>query len=151
MANIRADKNVEIIFDGLPTGKLENWDKLTEDAYGISMTDVVKKFAGDLSEQEAQSLNEEGTALDLEYVNAISLPVTSKTVQDLVDRYHSIWQKLLGLEDNIKLDYEKTLKSAEALINDPAAHEIYSFYHKDFSQHLGRALLHYAEVNLKDR
>ena len=151
MTNIRAEKNIEIIFDGLPKGKLENWDELTEDAYGVRLTDGIKEVTSNFTEAEALAWKEENDALFAEYVKAISLPIESKTIQDLVKRHRELGEILLGSNAKGKIDYKTTLLFADKMINDPVMHEIHSLYHKDLSQHLGRAMRHYAEVNLKDK
>ncbi|MBE8718751.1 MerR family transcriptional regulator [Cellvibrio polysaccharolyticus] len=153
MASTKAEKNIAIMFENLPTGKLETWDKLTGDAYGISISEALKKhsIASNLTEEEALACKEENEAFIDEYVKAIDLPIESKIIQDLVKRYLHLGESMLGPNVKKNLDYETILLLADKMINDTAMHELHSFYHPDLSRHLGKAMQHYAEENLKDK
>lgn len=150
MTNIQSKRNVEIIFEDLPKEKLELWDALSQDAHGISMTNAGQRFLGNLSEDQARDFKAEGKAFTNEYVEHIDFPVESSEVQSLAKCYIQSINLILKNNSLEELDYEKLVAAAEAMMADPVAQEIYSFYHPDFAHHLGRAMLYFAEHNLKD-
>lgn len=153
MTNIKAEKHIEILFNDLPKGKLDEWEKLIEDKYGISLVDAIKQNSidGNFTEEEVQAHKEANDELIKEYVEAISLPVESETVQNLVERYLHFGDVILGENKEKMLDYKTMLLFAEKMIKDPVMHEIHSFYHADLSRHLGEAMLHYAQKNLQHK
>lgn len=76
MANTKAERNLEIMLSDLPKGKLEEWDKLLENRYGMSSADVHQKTSViTFTEKDVQTLKEENDAIVEEYVKAITLPV----------------------------------------------------------------------------
>lgn len=150
MTNIQGKRNVEIMFEDLPKGKLESWDALSQDALGISFTDAVQRVSGNLTEDQARDIKKENDVLAKEYVEHINFPIESKEIQNLVRRFIQLSNFMLQGGSLGELDYEKSVFSAEKMMKDPVAQEIYSFYHQDFAHHLGRAMLYFAEHNLKD-
>ena len=149
MTNIQGKRNVDIIFEDLPKEKLELWDNLSKDALGISFSSVVQRVSGNLSEDQARCLKEENEALAKEYVDHINFPIESREIQDLVRRFIQLSSSMMQGASMGVMDYEKTIFSAEKMMNDPLSQEIYSIYHQDFAHHLGRAMLYFAEHNLK--
>ncbi len=150
MTNIQGKRNVEIMFEDLPKEKLESWDTVLQSAWGISFTGALQRVSGNLTEDQARCLKEENEAVVKEYVDHIDFPIESKEIQNLVRRSIQLSNFMLQGDSHGEMDYEKAVFVAEKMMKDPEVQEIHSFYHQDLAHHFGRAMLYFAEHNLKD-
>lgn len=152
MSTLNEKRNREILFEGIPTEKVEHWRTLAREQSTDKGFEKYLKWIGGLSEEEARNYNIEGNAFGSDYQQVLHLPVGSIEVQELARRHyvmmnHSFYQLI---DDFQGVSYKGFLAMAEKMLNDKLVNEVYEEYQEGMAKHLSEAMVYFAETELKD-
>ena len=153
MSTVQGRRNSEILFDGIPTEKMDSWkEKIKKQVDGPAI-ERYQQWMQRLSEDESRTLKSEQDEFMEEYGRAIKLPVESQQVQDLVMRHYiSTNRTLYKMHEGFKGIGSKGFAiMAREMQKQQLNIELYDYYLEGMAQHLGKAMIYFAENTLEDQ
>lgn len=150
MSAIKGEKNIDILFEGLPSDKAKVWkESLLDDPNG----DKVLEAYGNLSEEEMSEETRLANEWTMRYVDVVGQPITLDTVQHLVIEAFELSNRMFyktELDGSFEgISYAMYLDIVDATKNDPVMRDMYNHYAPGFADHLHEAMLYFAENELK--
>ncbi|MEP1446084.1 MAG: MerR family transcriptional regulator [Paraglaciecola sp.] len=147
MSVLDGEKNLNIIFDGLPKEKVEHLiDTMKQEEFSDEVFQVYGKISTEDMRQE-KILLDKWTA---EYMQHTNLPVADKRVQKLIKDAYIIMNRMFyrTVEEFSGLKYTSLIKIIEEGRVDKVTVEIYETYQKGLAKHYFDGLMHFAEHEL---
>jgi DNA-binding transcriptional MerR regulator len=148
MSVLDGEKNLNIIFEGLPKVKVEHLiDVMKQEEFSEETFQAYGKIS-------TKDMQEEKTGLDKwteSYMQNTHLPVSDKRVQNLIKDAYIIMNRMFykTLEEFSGLKYAALIKIIEDGRVDKVTVEIYETYQKGLAKHYFDGLAYFAEHELQ--
>ncbi len=153
MSVIKGEKNIDIMFEEFPANKAKEWK--TQLINSESNGDLILEAYGQLSATEMTEETKLSHLWAIKYVELLTQPTDSTEVQSLIKEAYVLSNRMCykaaGEGKFNGLTYDIYLQMADATINDPVMTEMYNHYDPKFAQHVHKAMLHFAEHELKEK
>lgn len=143
--------NTDILYQGIPKEKAEQWEGLVRDRYGQEYFEENMSRINSQSEAEIQQLKEMGASIGKEMAGLLQKTVDSEEVMRLA-KMHVDWMLHLAAVTSNQHPgntYDSVVKFATSLANVDQLATLYDIHGEGTAKHLSEALFYYAQENLK--
>lgn len=150
MINLKAKKNLDILFQDIPKEKIERWDQMTRSREGDHKVNESVEIFAKLTQQQAQELQAESLEITQAFAKTIGQPIESKEVQELTDKHYQSTSRMLSLliEDFSGISFDGYIQMANC-VDMSEKKELCEHYGEGYAEHARAAMIYYAEQNLK--
>lgn len=150
---IEGKQNLDILFTGLPTEKVEQWQELMSDSYGDEACSHMLSDLAKLSEEESRFAQQQFAQWINAYRAQLASPVDSDAIQALIRAHYILQNRFLGKMFKDKafqgIGYNGYLLITDRVLTDPVANSMYEHYQAGMAEHLHEAMMYFAKNTLK--
>lgn len=137
---LEGKNNLEILFKGLPTEKVERWNELIVESSGEGGFDETLAALGKLSKEEAETEQNQLDEWLSEYRPLLSQPIDAKPVQACVKEHYILSNRFLGKlfrdsNDFQGIGYNGYLQMAREVLTNQLTNEMYEHYQIGMAEH----------------
>ncbi|TRX55861.1 TipAS antibiotic-recognition domain-containing protein [Thalassomonas sp. M1454] len=139
------------INQGAASEDLEKWEKISRERVGDEKVDERLEQLAKLSMEETLELKAQADELNLVMAKTLGMDITSDEVQAVVKQYLDYTEMALSKLQNkeVVVDYDRFIAFANSIANDDEKRAAFEFVATGLADHFSKAMLHYAEQNLK--
>lgn len=152
---VKGKSNLELLFKGLPTEKVERWKEMMTEGLDEKSDNEIYQLLSHLSEKDAQEEQERSDSWMNEYKLVLSLPVDSKKVQALIKEHYILTNRFFSKiqQDSSQfhgIGHKGYLHLADGVMSNKVSYEMYEHYAPGMAEHLYEAMYYFAEHSLKE-